>query len=84
MKQQITTESIQAVIDYIDEGDPDLGVVKAELGEILLRSTGEYFEEPPKPPTPPPIRMFKETLFSGLIETEESKLLTKEWRERNG
>jgi len=65
MKQPITTEAIQAILDYIDEGDPDLEVIKAELGEIVLRSTGNYF-------------------FLGLIETEESKRLTKEWRARNG
>lgn len=36
--------------------------------------------EPPLPPEPPPSRMFKEVLFFGLIETQESKQLTKEWR----
>jgi len=80
MKQPITTEAIQAILDYIDEGAPDLEVIKAELGEIVLRSTGEYFETPPKLPEGPPCREYRETFFLGLIETEESKRLTKEWR----
>ncbi len=33
----------------------------------------------PQPPFPPPIRTFKYTFFSGLVETEESKQLTREW-----
>ena len=87
MKQPITTEAIQAILDYINEGDPDLEVIKAELGEIVLRSTGEYFKEkvsPPQLPEGPPCREYRETFFLGLIETEESKRLTKEWRARNG
>jgi len=37
----------------------------------------------PLPPEPPPCRTFKETFWSGLIETKESKQRTKEWYERN-
>lgn len=40
----ITPESIQAIIDYIEEfgDDTDLNVVKSELQEILSRSKGVY------------------------------------------
>lgn len=41
----ITIASIQSIIDYIDEGEPDISVIKGELGEIILRSNGEYFKE---------------------------------------
>jgi len=33
----------------------------------------------PLPPKPPPCREMKETLFFGLIETEESKQKTRDW-----
>lgn len=33
----------------------------------------------PNPPEPPPKRLFKVTLFGGLIETEESKRDTAKW-----
>jgi len=41
--EPITKESIQSIIDYIDEGEPDLDVIKSELAELILRNTGEYF-----------------------------------------
>ncbi len=42
-KEPITASKLQLLINYIDEGEPDIEVVKAELGELILRSTGEYF-----------------------------------------
>lgn len=33
----------------------------------------------PKPPEGPPNRMFKQTLFCGLVETKESKQKTRDW-----
>jgi len=33
----------------------------------------------PEPPVGPPSRTLKETIFSGLIETEESKQRTRDW-----
>ena len=47
--------------------------------EIIYRNT-KCVATPPKPPVGPPCRTYKETLFSGLIETEESKRATNEWR----
>lgn len=41
--EPITAEAVQSIIDYIEEGEPDLKVVTGELGELILRSTGEYF-----------------------------------------
>lgn len=35
----------------------------------------------PEPPIGPPCRTMKESFWSGLIETEESKQRTKEWQE---
>lgn len=46
MSEPITPEQLQAIIDYIDEGEPDIQVIKAELGELILRHTGEYSNEP--------------------------------------
>lgn len=43
-REPITKEAVQSIIDYIDDGNPDLTVIKAELGELILRSTGEYFD----------------------------------------
>ena len=34
----------------------------------------------PPPPPPPPKRLFKETIFGGFIETEESKRRTQEYK----
>lgn len=34
-----------------------------------------------KPPIPPPCRTMKETFWSGLVETKESKQKTKDWNE---
>lgn len=42
-REKITAEAIHAIIQYIDEGEPDFKVVRAELGEVLLRNSGEYF-----------------------------------------
>jgi len=36
----------------------------------------------PPPPPPPPKRIFKDTLFGGFFETEESKRSTQEYKER--
>jgi hypothetical protein len=38
----ITPESIQSIIDYINEGDPNLNVIKGELGELIARHNGTY------------------------------------------
>ena len=43
--EPITAEAIQSIIDYIEEGEPDLKVITGELGELILRSTGEYFNK---------------------------------------
>jgi hypothetical protein len=43
-KEPITAEGLQFLIDYMDEGEPDIQVVKSELSELILRSTGEYWE----------------------------------------
>ena len=40
--EEITPERLQLIIDYIDEAYPDIEVVKAELGELILRATGMY------------------------------------------
>lgn len=37
---------------------------------------------PPQLPPPPPKRLFKETIFRGLIETKESKQRTKDWNDQ--
>jgi len=34
----------------------------------------------PKPPEGPPNREFKQTLFCGMVETEESKQKTRDWK----
>jgi hypothetical protein len=39
----------------------------------------EGIERPPAPPSPPPMRTFKETFLYGLIETEESKLRRRDY-----
>jgi hypothetical protein len=38
----IKPTSIQAIIDYMNEGEPDINVVKSELGEIIERHNGTY------------------------------------------
>lgn len=42
LERSTTTLSLQMIIDYIDEGDPDLQVIKAELGELILRAKNQY------------------------------------------
>jgi hypothetical protein len=37
---------------------------------------------PPPAPRPPPVRLFKETIFGRLIETKESRRRTQEYKER--
>ena len=37
-------------------------------------------EKPPAPPAPPPSRIFKQTFWSGLAETRESKQATRDWQ----
>lgn len=44
-RQTIPTQGIQLIIDYIEEGDPDMKVIVSELKELILRGTGEYFVE---------------------------------------
>ena len=44
-KEPITIEAIQAVLDYMEDTDYSISVVKAELGELVLRATGEYWED---------------------------------------
>jgi hypothetical protein len=41
----ITPESIQSIIDYIEEGEPDLKVITGELGELIARHNGTYLQE---------------------------------------
>ena len=43
INEVITPESLQAIIDYIDDGDPDLNVVKSELRELILKHNGTYW-----------------------------------------
>lgn len=45
VRESIRPESIQSIMDYIDEGSPDLNVVKAELGELIHRRNGTYYED---------------------------------------
>jgi hypothetical protein len=40
--ESIKPEPIQSIIDYINEGEPDINVVKSELGEIIERHNGTY------------------------------------------
>ena len=42
-KEPITPEALHGIIDYIDDGGHDIDVIKSELGELILRHTGEYF-----------------------------------------
>jgi hypothetical protein len=44
-KELISPESIQSIIDYIDEGEPNLKVLKSELGELIERYNGTYLEK---------------------------------------
>jgi len=43
-KEPITEEGLQSLIDYINEGEPDLKVITGDLGEMILRSNGKYWE----------------------------------------
>tara|TARA_B100002049_G_scaffold237323_1_gene228051 strand:+ start:8448 stop:8909 length:462 start_codon:yes stop_codon:yes gene_type:complete len=45
VRESIRPESIQSIMDYIDEGEPDLSVVKAELGELIHRRNGTYYKD---------------------------------------
>lgn len=42
-QEPISISGLQAIINYIDEGDPDIAIIKSELGELILRATGEYW-----------------------------------------
>lgn len=42
-KETISISGLQAIVNYIDEGDPDISVIKSELEELILRATGEYW-----------------------------------------
>ena len=44
-KEPITKESLEAIIEYIDEGGQDMEVIKGELGELILRNKGVYLKE---------------------------------------
>ena len=39
----------------------------------------EGLRKPPAPPAPPPGRTFKQTVFSGFVETTESKQMRRDW-----
>jgi hypothetical protein len=39
---EITPESLRAIVDYIEEGEPDINVIKSELNELILRNSDEY------------------------------------------
>jgi hypothetical protein len=43
------------------------------------KSSDVCYEPFPEPPEGPPSRTFKETFFSGLVETAESKQRTRDW-----
>ena len=45
--ETITAESLQLIINYIDDSWPfcDFEVIKLELKELMLRSTGEYWSD---------------------------------------
>jgi hypothetical protein len=36
-------QSLKVINQYIDEGCPDINVVRAEIGEVILRAEGTYF-----------------------------------------
>ena len=44
-RKSISSHEIELILNYINEGEPDIEVIKAELGELILRSNGEYFKE---------------------------------------
>lgn len=43
LTEDLMREKLRPIIEYIKEGEPDINVVLSELEEIVLRSTGEYF-----------------------------------------
>lgn len=76
------TKKIDVIRDNQDESlkaiRDDLLAINRLEDEALKKSAPP---QSPKMPTPPPNRVYKETFFGGLIETEESKQATKQWRE---
>lgn len=44
-KEPITIEAIRNILDYMEDTDYDIDVVKSELSELVLRATGEYWED---------------------------------------
>ena len=39
-------QSLKVINQYIDEGCPDISVVRSEIGEVISRSEGTYFKAP--------------------------------------
>ena len=37
-------QSLKVINQYIDEGCPDIRVVRSEIGEVISRSEGTYFK----------------------------------------
>ena len=44
MIEHLSPDAIYKVIEYINNGGDDMDVVKSELGEMLLRANGKYWE----------------------------------------
>ena len=37
-------QSLKVINEYVDEGNPDIKVIRAEIGEVISRVEGTYFE----------------------------------------
>jgi len=42
--EHLSPDTIHNIIEYIEDGDPDIDVIKADLREMLLRANGKYWE----------------------------------------
>ena len=38
-------QSLKCINEYIDEGYPDINVIRSEIGEVISRAEGTYFAE---------------------------------------
>jgi len=50
LKKRITElenhiQSLKVINEYIDEGCPDMKVVRSEIGEVISRAEGTYLKE---------------------------------------
>lgn len=61
--------------------DKVIKALEAECFEHL--GIVRVIKPPPPPPPPPPPRIFRDTFFSGLVETAESLKATRDWLNRS-